>query len=107
MSAVYPYICRDDLDRLALEDEQFQALLLGRIGMTFLRSLLAAPRKEMLRQTAVTTVPHLGPRTFEEIGGEVALPCSTAKCAADYDLLVLAGEALLIVGNRGPRSVML
>jgi hypothetical protein len=75
MSAVYPYICRDDLDRLAFEDEHFQALVLGNIGIVtqqswlFLRSF-TAPRKQMLEQTAVTTVAHLGARTFE-IAGEV------------------------------------
>lgn len=36
----------------------------------FLRSF-AALRKDVLERTAVATLAHLGPRAFEEIGGEV------------------------------------
>lgn len=48
----------------------------GYVGMVtqqswlFLRSF-AALRKKVLEETAVTTLAHLGPRAFEEIGGEV------------------------------------
>ncbi|HEY8504943.1 MAG TPA: hypothetical protein VIL46_10200, partial [Gemmataceae bacterium] len=50
----------------------------------FLRSF-AALRKDVLERTTIPTLAHLGPRAFEEIGGEVVNIALFTLCSASPD----------------------